>query len=68
MSDDNSDAPHCKLTWSKCREPVSAVFKPHTVVEKKINIKHSKKDVLNESLISADWEVLRLFLNKCKYA
>ena len=67
VSNNNFNAPHCKLTWSKCRESVSAAVKSHIVVEKKVNLKSSKKDVSNESLISVDWEVLKLFLNKCNY-
>ena len=66
-SDDDFNAPHCKLTWSKCRESVSAAVKFCIIIKKKVNLKPSKKDVLNESSISADWEVLELFLTKCKY-
>ena len=67
VSNNNSDASHCKLTWSKCRKSVSAAVKFCIIVKKKVNLKSSKKDVLNESLTLTDWEVLELFTTKCKY-
>ena len=46
---------------------MSAAVKFCIVIKKKVNLKSLKRDVLNESLISVDWEVLELFFNKCKY-
>ena len=46
---------------------MSAAVKSHIIIEKKVNLKSLKKNISNESLISADWGVLKLFLTKCKY-